>query len=235
MTRILTMFVAMVWLMAIGPARADVSAAHPANNVREFARARQEKPQQIDGVAARVEDDIIADSEVRELAAFQQLVDGQSKPRADLVRELIDQWIVRGEADAAKYPPPTEDDVQRAYEHLVAQFPSSADFTKRCASVGINEAAIRRILKEQLYLSHFLDYRFRPAAQVDQKQIENYYDTEFAPQLQARHETVPPIDNVQDTIREVLIQRIITERSNEWLEETRARLRIDVLPQGDSQ
>ena len=59
--------------------------------------------QTIDGVAARIEDGILAESEVRELAAFQKLVDGQAKPREELLRELEDQWIVHGEAPG-KWP-----------------------------------------------------------------------------------------------------------------------------------
>jgi hypothetical protein len=35
---------------------------------------------------------------------------------------------------------------------------------------------------------------------------------------------------VQDKIREVLVQRDITDRANQWLDDTRARLEIDVLP-----
>ncbi len=58
----------------------------------------------VDSIAARIEDDILTESELRELGAFQTLVDGQSKSRADLIRELEDQWIVRGEATAASYP-----------------------------------------------------------------------------------------------------------------------------------
>jgi len=192
-----------------------------------------ESARTIDGVAARIEDDIITESELRELAAFQDLVDGRGKPRADLIRELADQWMVRGEADAAKYPQPSQDDVDRAYAKLAARFSSSDEFKNRCAAVGLSEVEIRGMLAQQLYLSRFLDYRFRPAAQVDQKQIESYYNDEFVPQLKSRNEPIPALDDVEDTIREVLIQRAIDDRSAQWLEETRARLRIDVMPQGD--
>src|SRR6202021_1069161 len=98
----------------------------------------------VDGIAARIEDDIITESEVRELSAFQELVDGKPKPRSEIIKELADQWIVRG------------------------------------------EAALRRILTQQLFLSRFIDYRFRPAAQVDEPQIETFYHDEFAPQLEAK-------------------------------------------------
>jgi hypothetical protein len=88
------------------------------------------------------------------------------------------------------------------------------------------------MLGQQLYLSRFLDYRFRPSAQVDQKQIETYYQEEFGPQLKGGGQPVPPLDAVADTIREVLVQRAITDRANQWIDETRAGLKIDVIADG---
>jgi hypothetical protein len=186
----------------------------------------------VDGVAARIEDDIILESEVRELAAFQKLVDGEAKPRKELMQELEDQWIVRGEANTTKFPPPSAAEVDNAYGQLIKQFGSPQEFQKRCADAEITEAAVRRMVGQQLYLAHFLDYRFRAAAQVDDKQVEKYYDDEFAPPLKARGEPVPPLEDVDDTIREVLIQRAINERSAKWLDDTRERLKIDIVSPG---
>ena len=188
--------------------------------------------QSVDGVAARIEDDVLLESEVRELGAFQQLVDGSPKPRTDRIRELADQWIVRGEIEAAKYPPPSAADVDRAYAQLAAQFSSPEEFTKRCAAAGLTEAAVRRMLAQQLHLSRFLDYRFRPAAQIDAKQVNAYYQDEFSPQLKARNQSIPPLANVEDTIREVLIQRAISDRATQWLDDTRTRLKIDIVSNG---
>ncbi|HXO04432.1 MAG TPA: hypothetical protein VN884_02250 [Candidatus Sulfotelmatobacter sp.] len=186
----------------------------------------------IDGVAARIEDDVILESEVSESAAFQKLVGDQPKPRSELIRELADQWIVRGEANTTKFPPPPAAEVDSDYQQFVKQFGSLEEFQKRCAAAGITETAVRRQLEQQLYLAHFLDYRFRAAAQVDDKEVEKYYDDEFAPQLKARGEHVPALEEVEDTIREVLVQRAITERAAKWLDETRERLKIDIVPQG---
>jgi hypothetical protein len=186
----------------------------------------------IDGIAARIEDDIITESEVNELSAFQRLVDGEAKSRQEVIRELADQWVVRQEAAATNYRQPSEEEVDRSYEQLVRQFHSAAEFDSRITEVGLSQAAVRRLLGEQLYLARFLDYRFRPAAQIDQSQIETYYREEFVPQLKARGETIPPVEEVEDTIREVLIQRAIDERATKWLDETRERLKIDILPEG---
>lgn len=188
--------------------------------------------QQIDGVAARIEDDIITESEVQELAAFQKLVEGESKPRQELLRELIDQWMIRNEATATKYGQASAEDVDRAYAEFVKQFPSPQEFEKRCAAAGLTQAAVRRMVARQLYLSRFIDYRFRPSAQVSDDQIEAYYKDEFAPQLTARKQPVPPLDEVEDTIREVLIQRAINERATKWLDDSRDALQIDIISPG---
>jgi len=222
MRHAILIFASLAWLAGFGAARACAQAPAPAGGA-----------QTVDAVAARIEDDILTESEVRELGAFQQLVDGRAKPRDERIRELADQWILHGEAETAQYPQPSADDVTHAYTQLVAQFPSPDEFQRRCAAAGLTEASVRRMLGQQLYLSRFIDYRFRPAAQVDQKKIEDYYAVEFAPQLKARGQSVPPVESVEDTIREVLIQREITNRATQWLDETRERLKIDVVSPGD--
>jgi len=220
-----------VTLSAAGAAQGSV-----ASNQSDASVAPQNggTAQAVDGIAARIEDDIITESEVRELAAFQLLVDGKSKPRAELIRELVDQWATRGEADAEKFPVPSAADVNNAYAQLAMQFGGAKNFDSRAAAVELNEAAVRRLLGQQLYLSRFLDYRFRPAVQVDDAEIEAYYRDEFAPQVKERGQPVPSIENVQETIREVLVQRAITQRANEWLDNTRGHLQVEPIHEGDA-
>lgn len=186
----------------------------------------------IDGIAVRIEDDVILESEVRELAGFQQLVDGTPKPRSEVIQELTDQWIVRGEAKTALFPDPSTADVDRAYADFVKQFASPEDFKARYAATGLTEAAVRRMVTQQLYLSRFLDYRFRPTSQVTRDQIEAYYQNEFVPKLKAANQAIPALDEVADTIREILIQRSINDNSAKWLDDTRAHLRIDIVQEG---
>jgi hypothetical protein len=215
-----------------------LAAAHPAPSAAQSAPAPSAaaSPQTIDGIAARIDTDVITDSEVRELADFQMLVDGSSKSRDELIQELSDQWIVHGEAEAARFPYPSDKDINNAYAQLVKQFPSQAEFDKRCAQAGLTPDAVRRQLSEQLYLSRFLDFRFRPAAEISDADVQKYYDDEFVPELKAKGEAIPPLAKVQQTIREVLVQRDITNRANQWLDDTRSRLQIDVLPpQGGAQ
>src|ERR1700735_2958355 len=100
------------------------------------AAADSAAPQQIDGVAARIEDDIITESEVRELGAFQELVDGKPETRDQILRELADQWLIRTEASASQYAQPSAADVDRAYAEFVKQYPSAEVFQHKCAAAG---------------------------------------------------------------------------------------------------
>jgi hypothetical protein len=213
------------WAPAATAAGAQANSDPPASPLSQ----RGDAPHAIDGIAARIEDDILTESEVRELRSFQGFVDGQAKSRAELLRELEDQWIVRGEATAAFYPEPSEEDVNRAYSQLQKQFPSADEFVRRSGTAGLSKATVRRLLAQQLYLSRFLDFRFRPAAQITEAQIEEYYKNEFSAPLQKRGQAVPALDDVEDTIREVLIQRAISDRATAWLDDTRGRLQIDVM------
>jgi hypothetical protein len=189
----------------------------------------------VDGVAVRIDTDVITESEVRELADFQRLVDGSARPRDEVIRELCDQWILHGEAETARFPHPTDGDVDNAYQALVKQFPSPEEFQKRRTAAQLTDSEVREQLSQQLYLSRFIDFRFRPAAEVDDAAVQKYYDEEFAPQLKAKGEPVPALDKVQETIREVLVLRLVNDRANQWLDDTRGRLEIDVVPQGGSQ
>src|SRR5256885_8471272 len=58
----------------------------------------------VDRIVARVEEEIILQSDVEQLARYQMLVDGKAESDAAILDRLIDQWIVRKEAEASRFP-----------------------------------------------------------------------------------------------------------------------------------
>jgi hypothetical protein len=186
----------------------------------------------VDALIARIEDDVLLESEARELESFQGLLNGNAMSRGDVVRELIDQWIIKNEANTAHFHRPSPAAIDDAFEKLVQQFPSPEVFHTRLAQARITESVVRRLLEQQLYLSSFLDFKFRPAAQVTPDQLDNYYREELTPQLKSRGQAVVPFNDVEEQIRELLTQKAISERTERWLEETRARLHIEMMPVG---
>ncbi|HTP68379.1 MAG TPA: hypothetical protein VMJ35_05700 [Dongiaceae bacterium] len=183
----------------------------------------------IDRIVARVDTDIILLSDVRELAQYQQLVDGKAQSDAEILDRLIDQWIVRQEAKAALFPVPSDDDVNRSLERLKRSFSSSEAFEERKKQSGLSDDDVRRMLRSQLYLSNYLDSRFRASIQIDDKAIQEFYTNRVVSRAESRGHTPPTLDAARDFIQEALVQRAINEQADKWLKESRARLHVDNL------
>ena len=190
--------------------------------------------QLLDRIVAKVENDIILLSDVRELSRYQQFVDGKAESDKEILDRLIDQWIVRNEAKAALFPQPSEEDIDRSLRRLKRSFSSPEAFEERKKQSGLTDEDILYMLKSQLYLSDYLDTRFRPSIQIDEPAIEDYYKTRVVPRAESRGQTPPTIEAAHDFIQEALVQRAINVQADKWLKESRTRVRVDNLLGEDS-
>lgn len=183
----------------------------------------------MDRIVARVETDIILQSDVRQLSRYQAFLDGKPQSDADILNRLIDQWIVRNEAGVARFPQPSDEDVNRSIERLKRSFSSPEEFQTRQKLSGITDDEIRRFVRAQLYLSNYLDSRFRPAIQIDEKAIEEFYRSRVVPRAESRGQTPPTLENARDFIQEALVQQAINEQADRWLKESRSRVRVETM------
>jgi hypothetical protein len=180
-----------------------------------------------DRVAARIENDIILLSDIRALSRYQQFLDGKSETDGQILDRLIDQWIVRTEANVSRFPQPSEADIERSVERIRKSFPSMADYEARKKQIGLSDVDVREMAASQLYLSNYLDSRFRPGVQIDPKTVEDFYQKSVAPLAKARGQEPPPMDTARDSIQVALVQRGINDQADQWLIESKARLHIE--------
>ncbi len=183
----------------------------------------------IDRIVARVETDIILLSDVRQLNRYQVFLDGKAQSDEDILNRLIDQWIVRSEASVARFPQPSDEDVDRSIQRLKRSFSSPEEFQLRQKNSGLTEDDIHGFVRAQLYLSNYLDSRFRPAIQIDEKAIEEFYKNRVVPRSESRKQTPPTLENARDFIQEALVQRAINEQADRWLKESRTRVRVEIM------
>jgi hypothetical protein len=183
----------------------------------------------IDRVAARVENDIILLSDVRHLGRYQMLVDGKSENEAQLLDRLIDQWVVQNEADAARFPRPTEAEIDQGVAALKKSFPSLQEYEERRKQSGLSEAQVRDKIGTQIHLTNYLDSRFRPSVQVDAKAIEDFYNSAVLPRAKARGQEPPSLEASRDVIQEALIEQSIDAQADRWLKESRSRIHVERL------
>jgi hypothetical protein len=187
----------------------------------------------IDRIAARVENDVILLSDIRELSRFQVFSEGKAQSDAQILELLIDQWIVRNEATISRLPQPSDEDVARSLARLKRTFASEEEFESRKKQSGMSDDELHRMLKSRLYLNNYLDTRFRPSIQVDDKAIEDFYQNRVIPRAQSRGQTPPTLEVARDYIQEALVQSAIDEQANKWLKESRSRIRVElVMPEG---
>lgn len=182
----------------------------------------------VDRIVARVEDDIILQSQVRELGAFQELVEGRADSDDKLLDELIQQWVVETEAAAARFPQPTQSEVDRELARLKGQFATPEKYASRLNELALTADEVREMLNRQIFVERYVDSKFRTSVQIEPAQIENYYTKELLPELAKNNQPVPARAAVEPQIREVLTQRAISDLTMKWLDDTKSRLRIEV-------
>jgi len=188
----------------------------------------------VDRIAARVENDIILLSDIRVLSRYQRFLDGKSETDAHILDRLIDQWMVRTEADVSRFPHPSDAEIDGTLERLRKSFTSAEQYEASRKQSGLSDSQVRGVVASQLYLSNYLDSRFRPGVQVDPQAIEDFYRNTIVPQAKAGGQEPPSLDAAHDLIQEALVQRGINEQSEKWLRESRTRLHIDILLEGGS-
>ena len=189
-----------------------------------------QQAQIVDAIVVRIEDDIITLSELRELAAYQQFLDGRSQSNEEIRSELIEQWVVNNEATTTGFPLPAQTEVDRELSRVETSFLSPAVYQQRLEAVGLTAAAVRRIITRQIYLARYLDYKFRSSIQVDDAALADYYRDHLVPELHAKGQQAPPLTDVTEQIREVLIEQGVNERTAAWFDETKPRLKIELEP-----
>jgi len=186
----------------------------------------------VDRIVARIEGDIILQSQVSELGAFQQLVEGHAEDSDKLLAEVIEQWVVETEATASHFPEPAQAEVDRELARLKDHLGASENYSTRLNELRLSPNQVRQLLSRQIYVERYLDYKFRPSVQIEPAEVEAYYKKELVPELTKKNEVVPGQTAVEQQIRELLIQRRISDLTAKWLDETKSRLKIEVEPSG---
>ncbi len=183
--------------------------------------------QATDPVVVHIQGSVILESQVKELSALQVLTQGVPDSRDRLVQELIEQWIVTADAMESGFPSPSSQLVDIEEARLAGQFPNSEAYASKLREVGLSTEGLRQLLSRQILVERYLDHKFRPTIQINESDIETYYQKEWLPALARENESAVPLSEAQDRIREVLTQQEIRSRSAKWISETESHLQIE--------
>lgn len=187
----------------------------------------------IDRIAVSVGNRVIAASDIdREIrvAAFLNGVkpDFSATARRATADRLVEQTLVRLEVENSRYPAPEVADVQAALDRFKKQhYPDDAVYRQALAGDGITEQDVLNELTWQRTLLSYIEVRFRPAVQVSDAEIQDYFQKVVKPTAEAAHpQEHATLDEYRDQIEETLAGKKEDEELNRWLTQVKKRTAI---------
>jgi hypothetical protein len=165
----------------------------------------------VERIVAVVDERPLLLSDVRALVAVRGLPEGEALEAA------IDERLMHAEAvriPQAEVPAEEED---RALALLLETHPALRG--------AVPEADLRRLLRRQLAILKYVEFRFRPQVRVSDEEVRRAWEEE-----QAGRPAGPALEDEQEAIRGRLERGALDERVEAWVKELRARADVRYVP-----
>lgn len=192
----------------------------------------------IDRIAASVGNRVITTSDLDREIRVSALLNGVAPDfsptvKHDTLERLIEQKLIRNELESARYPSPTDAEVEPEFVAFKKKFfKDDAAFQQALAADGITEKDVRDALLWQRSLLLFIEVRFRPGVQVTDQEIQDYFDQTVAPAARLAHPgQAVRLEDYRDQIEEKLIGQKVDQEMDRWMVAARKRNQIVYHPE----
>ena len=189
----------------------------------------------IDRVAASVGNQVITLRDVELEIRVSAFLNGEkpdlsAKKKLETANRLVDQKLIQQEMESNRFPFPTATDVEPALAQLkTTVFPTEADYRKALGQYGITDQDVRNMLLRMWMLQEFISLRFKPAVQVTDQEIHDYFEGVVAPAARSAHPGQPvELDAYRAQIDEKLSGDKADGELKNWLKEAYRRVHIVV-------
>lgn len=196
----------------------------------------------VDRILAVVNNRVLTWSAVRAEASYDAFLNGQPPPPQDLAEmdgrgnlqpvlsRMVNQVLLEQERDLYASQPPSNGETPQRLEEIRRRFPDSEAYRKALERYGLTEAQLSQRLQRESDLMAFIQFRLRPQVQLDPSQVESYYESVLVPELRHQGQSEPPpLDEVRDSIEQILTQREIDRLLEEWIRQLRSRAKIKMF------
>ncbi len=205
--------------------------AMPALLLLAAAAARSEV---IDRIAVVVGTQVVTLSELnREIRITAFFNDAQphfgGASRHQTADRLVEQKLVRKELEISKYPMPPASEIEPVLQELIRKrFGAEEKFRTALAAADLTEQDIREELLWQRTLLRFVGFRFQPAVQITDRDIQDYFEKQVAPEVRRQHpEQAVALEDFRDQIEHTLTGVRADKELDHWLKQTRSRTHIE--------
>jgi hypothetical protein len=185
----------------------------------------------IDKIAISVGNQVITEEQVVEevrVTAFlnQAPLDLSAIEKKKAAERLIEQTLIRREMDFSRYPLPQLDEANDLYQKVRSRYPSDAAFRGDLSRYGITEDDLRRHVWWQLTTLRFIDFHFRPAVQIGERDLKDYYQQRLAEWQKNGTQPIPTYEESREKIQELLTSQHVDQALDKWLID--ARTQVDI-------
>ncbi|HUQ91686.1 MAG TPA: hypothetical protein VM120_08390 [Bryobacteraceae bacterium] len=165
--------------------------------------------------------DILRDLRVTSFLNREPL-DISPEARRKAAERLIDQTIIRNQIVSGGYRMPGTEEADGLLKQLRQDRAagSTEAFRESLGAYNLTEFELRDRLLWQLTVLRFIDQRFRPGVLVSDQEVRSYYDQHAA-------EPQSPFPALEPKIRALLEAERINKNFEQWLDDSRKRIRID--------
>jgi hypothetical protein len=219
------------WAQALErvPFQLTRSQFNPQSAIRNPQSAREPAAVVIDRLTAIVNGDPIAESDLLWLLSLDPDVpEGATSNtmKGIALRQAIDQQLLYQEAQKLPSLEVDGGEVNQYIAELTGRFPSESIFRRRRQAVGLDDPALREIVKRRLVILHFIEFRFRSFVLVTDQEIQWYYQNRIVRLAEERGEAAPQLNDVRNLIEKTIIQDKVDSEMNNWFDEARRRSEI---------
>ncbi len=187
----------------------------------------------VERVAATIDEDVITLSEVRWFVRFRGFsVPDDPAARDRLLQEVLDQmvnqWVVFRESEKTPFVQVSATELDRYVDQYSGRFGGPDGLRKELLRLGFGMSELRELLRRQLAVNKFVELRFEPFVIVLPDEIQAAYQA-YVQELAQEGQTAPPLELVEETLRQVLSVQKTTRQLEDWLQVARRRYSIQVL------
>jgi hypothetical protein len=146
---------------------------------------------------------------------------------AGVLDRLIERRLTLIEVDRYAPPEPLAADVDLRFEQVKLSLPSAAAFAAVLKETGLDEAQLRRYLRDDLRIRAYLEQRFGSVVQPSEAQVLEYYQAH--PQQFSRNGVLRPFDEAHDDARRAVVGDRRAVLIRDWIASLRRRANVNVL------
>lgn len=187
-----------------------------------------------DRIAAVVDNRVITLSDLRWMVEFRDFrvpQDPQERRQffLEILNQMINQTLILRETVKTPFIQVSDSELARFAESYQARFANIDAYHEKLRTMGIREKELLSLLGRQLAVNKFIELRFEPFIIVLPSEVRRYYSTVYVPELEETGQIAPPLELVEETIRQIMTVQRTTDELEKWLQNSRLTSGIQIL------